>query len=67
MEENTSFLLTAALIINFIIMYFIIESATRSKAIKNYHQIQIRLLMKMAEKSGVTKEEVLEAVNYKSV
>lgn len=53
----------AAVVISIAISYFVIEAATKTIKRFKYEIIQTKLLMKMAEKAGVSKEEIDEIVD----
>ena len=51
--------------INFIILYYVILSATMSK-LRNWHeQVQTKLFTRIAEKQGVSPEAIKECFNVK--
>lgn len=45
------------------VLYVIIQYATKAKAIKRNSDIQVRLLMKIAEKQGVSPAEITQCLN----
>jgi hypothetical protein len=65
MDINTIFFIIAAGVINFLILYYIVSSATMTRQ-RNWHeQVQTNLLTRIAEKQGVSVEEISECFDVK--
>ncbi|HXL58134.1 MAG TPA: hypothetical protein VN958_17855 [Chitinophagaceae bacterium] len=63
MDIGTLLIIVIAGLINFLILYYIISSATMSK-LRNWHErVQTNLLAKIAEKQGVSQEEIKQCFN----
>ncbi len=65
MESNLLFVAIIGLIVWAIIIYYIIQSASKSKKIEQYQKKQMFLLAKMAQNSGVPKDEINKILSLK--
>jgi chromosome segregation and condensation protein ScpB len=63
MEQGTLFLLTAAAIANLLILYLIINAATKATLRAKYDRAQMELLAKIARAQGVPMDEVQETLD----
>jgi hypothetical protein len=65
MDAGTLLIVVIAGLFNFLILYYLISSATMTKQ-RNWHdQIQTKLLAKIAEKQGVSEEEIKHCFNVR--
>lgn len=66
MHMNTSTLLIVAIasVFNFIILYLIVQSATRSKQISEIQEHQLKVLIEIALASGVDEEKIIAPLSY---
>jgi len=65
MDIDTILLIITAGAINFLILYYVISSATMTKQ-RNWHeQVQTKLLTRIAEKQGVPQEAIEDCFNVK--
>jgi len=58
MEQGTLFFLVAAAIANLLILYLIINTATKASLRAKYEWAQVELLAKIARIQGVPEEEI---------
>lgn len=56
--ENLVLILIVGAIVQLLVLYLIIQSATKSASLDKHQCAQVRLLMSIAEKQGVPKEEI---------
>jgi hypothetical protein len=66
METQVIIVIIIASVINWIILYLVIEAATRRKANMIYVKAQFELLKQIALKNGVDQDIVLEIDNRKN-
>ena len=63
----TAIIIIVAFIINLVIIYNIIQSATKSNQLLNLNRAQVELLMEMALKNGVEPHKVREIIEKHNV
>ena len=63
MEQGTLFILAACAIANLLILYIIINAATKANLRAKYEWAQMDLLAKIARAQGVAEEEIQATVD----
>jgi hypothetical protein len=65
MDGDIMMIIILSSLFSFLILYFLISSATLTKQ-RNWHeQVQTKLLTKIAEKQGVSEEEIKQCFNVR--